>query len=411
MGPSTSTGDRENPWTRIGGGDGMHVRPNPKNSSIVYVGSQYGNYGRRDLDKGEYSRITPGHKLGEPRYRYNWNSPINLSSHNPEIVYFGSQRLNRSMDEGKTWTAISPDLTNDHWNGDVPYSTISTIAESPLDFGVIWVGTDDGNIHVTKDGGAAWTQVDGNLPQDRWVSEVHASKYDKATAYASLNGYRWDEFTTYLYKTTDYGQTWTSVKGDLPEDVVNVIVQDPVNPEILYAGLDHGAYVSFNDGKNWHYLTGMPNVATYDMLVHPRDLELVIATHGRSMWVMDVKPLHAVADRLDERITAFTPESIRYSGRWGSSFSVFREPFMPEVELMYFLGADGDEQEVTIEVKNDKGEVVTEISTAGNQGFNTYAWNLVTGENDGQYQFLSRGKYTLEFNTRRGSHSVEFEIE
>ena len=409
-GPSTSTGNREQPWTRIGGGDGMHVAPNPENPNIVYTGFQYGNYVRRDLESGENYRITPTHKLGEPRYRYNWNTPVNLSSHNPEIVYFGSQKLNRSFNEGKDWKAISPDLTDDLPNGDVPYSTLTTIAESPLSFNVIWVGTDDGNIHVTKDGGSSWTKVSGNLPQRLWVSEIHASKYDEGTAYASLNGYRWDNFETYLYKTTDYGQTWTSIKGNLPDEVANVIIQDPVNPSILYAGLDFGSYVSFDDGKKWHYMTNMPNVASYDMIVHPRDLELVVATHGRSMWVMDVKPLHQVAERLTESITAVKPESVRFSNRWGNQRAKWDDPTMPEVELIYFLGKSGAEQDVEIEVKDKDGTTVLNLDTQGSHGFNTLTWNLVTEESEDGFKFLEKGSYTLSFKTGRASHDVDFEI-
>ncbi len=409
-GPSTSTGNRERPWTRIGGGDGMHVAPNPENPDVVYVGFQYGNYTRRDLANSENMRITPVHKLGEPRYRYNWNTPVNMSWHNPDIIYFGSQRLNRSFNEGKDWQAISPDLTHDLPNGDVPYSTLTTIAESPLSFDVIWAGSDDGMIHVTQDGGANWDRVSDDLPQRRWVSEVHASTYDEATAYVSLNGYRWDEFSTYLYKTTDFGKTWTSVKGNLPDEVANVIIQDPVNPSILYAGLDFGSYVSFDDGEEWHYLTNMPNVASYDMIVHPRDLELVVATHGRSIWVMDVKPLHQVAERLDERITAIKPESIRHSRFWGLQSAQWRERSMPNVELIYFLGNNGSGQEVTITIKDEDGSEVSSIETSGNYGFNTYDWNLVTGETEDGYTFLDKGTYTLEFKTGRNTHEVPFEI-
>lgn len=408
MGPST--GNRSQPWTRIGGGDGMHVSPNPKNSDIVYVGSQYGNYSRRNLATGENNRITPRHSVGEDRYRYNWNTPIALSHHNPEIVYFGSQRLNRSLDEGKTWTAISPDLTNNLPNGDVPYSSLSTIAESPISFNVIWVGTDDGNVQLTQDGGATWTNVTSGLPQRRWVSEVHASTYDEATAFVSLNGYRYDEFKTYIYKTTDFGKTWTSIKGDLPDDVVNVIVQDPVEPSILYTGLDHGSYVSMNEGKNWHYLTSIPNVASYDMIVHPRDLELVVGTHGRSIYVMDVKPLHEISSRLDESITAIAPGEVRSSRRWGFKNVEYRERIMPEVELIYYIGSKGNNRKIDIEVTDKDGEMVSGFTTSGSYGFNTYSWNLVVGENENGPEFLKKGKYTLTFKNSRDSHEVEFEI-
>lgn len=409
FGPSTSSGNRERPWKRLFGGDGMHVYPKPGNPEVVYVGFQYGNYYRIDQENGQSNSITPKQNVGEPRFRYNWNSPISISSHHPDIIYFGSQKLMRSMDEGKTWTALSGDLTNDLPNGDVPYSTLTTIAESPLSFNVIWVGTDDGNIQVTRDGGVSWTIVSGYLPQGRWVSEIHASAYDEATAYVSLNGYRNDEFKTYIYKTTDFGSTWTSLKGNLPDDVVNVILQDPTKPEILYAGLDHGTYVSFDQGVKWHYLASIPNVATYDMVVHPRDLDLVIGTHGRSIYVMDTEPLYQVADRLEEPITATTPSSIRFSNRWGNQSTEYRDPYMPEVDLVYFLSNE-DGGRVTIDIKNSNGAKLAEIKTEGQYGFNTYSWNLVKRKTDDGFEFFEKGTYTLTFKTGRSSHDVSFEI-
>ena len=410
FGPSTSTPNRNRPWERLFGGDGMHVFANPQNPDIVYVGFQYGNYFRLDRDKGTTDGITPKHDIGEPRYRYNWNTPINLSHHNPDVVYFGSQKLNRSLNRGETWTAISPDLTNDYPNGDVPYSTISTIAESPLDFNQIWVGTDDGNIQLTKDGGASWTNVTNNLPKDLWVSEVHASIYDKRTAYASLNGYRFDNFDTYLYKTTDFGKTWISVKGNLPNEVANVILQDPVVPSILYAGLDHGTYISFNDGKEWHYLNQLPNVASYDMVVHPRELELVIGTHGRSIWVADVKPLHVVSKRMNEKITGFSPEDIRYSERWGEQSVPYREAFTPSVDLMYFItNKKGEEVEITI--YNKDKEKIFSTKEKALFGFNIYEWDLVIGSvNDGNNEYLQKGEYKIEFKSGKSTHEVDFNV-
>lgn len=410
FGPSTSTPNRNRPWERLFGGDGMHVFANPQNSDIVYVGFQYGNYFRLDRNKGTTDGITPKHEVGEPRYRYNWNTPVNLSHHNPDVVYFGSQKLNRSLNRGETWTAISPDLTNDHPNGDVPYSTISTIGESPLDFNQIWIGTDDGNIQLTTDGGATWSNVTGSIPKDLWVSEVHASVYDKATAYVSLNGYRFDDFKTYLYKTTDFGKTWTSIKGNLPNEVANVIVQDPEVPTILYAGLDHGTYASFNDGDEWHYLSQLPNVASYDMVVHPRELELVIGTHGRSIWIADLKPLHLVSNRLDEKITGFSPEDIRYSNRWGSQFSPYREAFNPSVDLMYFV-SNSKGEEVEILVYNKDQEKVFSTKEKAIFGFNTFSWNLVTkSDKDGNNEYIQKGAYKIEFKVGKSTHKVDFNV-
>ncbi len=409
-GSSRSTPNRERPWTRLFGGDGMHVNPHPENSDIVYVGFQYGNYMRRNLSDGSSYRITPRHEIGEDRYRYNWNTPVELSVHNPEIVYFGSQRLNRSFDEGKTWTAISPDLSYNFANGDVPYSTITSIAESTISFQVLWVGTDDGKVQVTRDGGTTWNDVSSGLPQYRWVSEVHASNHDVATAYVSLNGYRFDEFSSYIFKTTDYGATWTSVTGDLPEDVVNVIVQDPVQPELLYAGLDHGSYVSLNDGKNWHLITQIPNVASYDMIVHPRDMELVTATHGRSIYVSDVTLFHELHARIQEDITVFSIDDVRYSARWGNQSVAYRDAFEPNFEASFYVKPKNNQrlEWVTLEVmvSNEEGNVYTDEMRV-QEGLNTFRWNLFHEQNQ---EYLGKGSYTLTIKKGRSNHETTFEI-
>ena len=415
-GPSTGSPDDNNHWERLFGGDGMHVQVDPRNSNLVYTGFQFGNYFKIDRSSNDYTRITPRHEVGEERYRYNWNTPVELSNHNADIVYFGTQKLNRSFDQGETWTPISPDLTNEkesQQEGDVPYSTLTTIAESPLNFNVIWIGTDDGNVQLTRDGGASWTNVSGSLPDRRWVSEVHASKHDEATAYVSLNGYRFDEFKTYVYKTTDYGKTWESVKGDLPEDVTNIIIQDPEVPEILYAGLDNGTFISFNDGNNWHLLNEIPNVASYTMLVHPRDLDLVVATHGRSIFVTDVKPLHKVAKNIDDPILGIEPSPVSFSNRWGSRSAPYREINEPEVNWMYWIGDQNiEQQEVSITI-NKNNETVKELTDQGSYGFNSFTWNLRTKDaagEDSKPEYLGKGSYTIIFEVNGNTHEVPLEV-
>ena len=413
-GSSSSTPNREQPWERLYGGDGMHVSPHPENSDIIYLGFQYGNYVRIDLENESSYRITPKHQVGEDRYRYNWNTPVELSHHNPDIVYFGSQRLNRSFDEGKSWTAISPDLSYNLPNGDVPYSTLTTISESPLSFDIIWTGTDDGKVHRTTDAGASWVDVSAGLPSYRWISEVHASSHDPSTAYVSLNGYRFDEFVTYVYKTTDFGETWTSVKGNLPDDVVNIIVQDPVQPQILYVGLDHGSYVSFNDGQEWHLLNNIPNVASYDMVVHPRDLELVVATHGRSIYVLDTTPFHELVDRLNEPVTLFSFDDIRYSSRWGNQSVDYRDPLEPNIELLYFAqeassrkrNQSTDSFEVSITFKRDNTTLHSTTQDV-KKGFNTYHWNLWDSTSN---DYLTKGTYTVQITNGSSTHEQTFEI-
>jgi photosystem II stability/assembly factor-like uncharacterized protein len=400
-----------NHWERIFGGDGMHVAVHPENSDLIYTGSQFGNYFRIDQSKSNFSQITPKHEIGEAPYRFNWNTPVEMSNHNPDIIYFGSQKLNRSMDQGQTWTTLSPDLTKDLPNGNVPYSTLTTISESPHDFGVLWAGTDDGNIQLTRDGGNTWELVSENLPARRWVSEVQASPHDTATAYASLNGYRYDEFKTYLYKTTDYGETWSSVKGNLPEDVANVIAQDPVDPNLLYAGLDHGTYASFNDGGKWFLINNIPNVAAYDMVVHPRDHELVVGTHGRSVYVMDVKPLHTVSKNKDQPILALPTEDVRHSENWGTRNAPYREINEPTVEWMYWIGDESvEDQSISIAVKDKDDNIVKELSDNASYGFNTFNWNLLVDEGEKENTYLNAGEYIIIYTINGSSDDTTFKV-
>jgi len=413
MGSSEGTPNDGNPWKRILGGDGMHVVVDPTNSNLVYTGFQFGNYFRVDRSNHSTKRITPKANIGEDRYRFNWNTPIEMSNHNPDILYFGSQQVHRSLDQGKTWATISPDLTKDLPNGDVPYSTITTISESPIDFSVIWAGTDDGNIQVSRNGGHTWDLVSEDLPKRRWVSKVQASPFDPGTAYVSLNGYRFDEFKTYLYKTTDYGNSWQSIKGNLPENVANVIVQDPKIPSLLYAGLDPGTYVSFNDGNQWFLVNGIPNVPAYDMVVHPRDYDLVVGTHGRSVYIMDVNPLHTVAKHMDQTILALKTNGIHYSDRWGQRSVPYRKVFEPEVKWMYWVGdKNAKDQTISIVVKDKDGKTVKELSDKANYGFNTFTWNLLIkeGKNDKAGTYLSPGTYTIIYNVNGSSDDTTFEV-
>ena len=400
-------------WERIFGGDGMHVQVNPNNSDLIYTGYQFGNYFRINQSENNLTSITPEHDIGEAPYRFNWNTPVEMSNHNPEILYFGSQKINRTMDGGESWTTISPDLTKDLPNGNVPYSTLTSISESPLDFGVIWAGTDDGNIQVTRDGGKSWELVSDNLPNRRWVSEVQASPHDPATAYASLNGYRYDEFKTYLYKTNDYGQTWTPIRGNLPNDVANVIAQDPVNPDILYAGLDHGTFVSFDDGSEWFLLNGIPNVASYDMVVHPRDHELVVGTHGRSIYVADVKPLRKVAGNRDQTVMALGTEAVQHSNNWGERSAPYREISEPTVEWMYWVGDENvQDQQISVTIKDKEGTVVKELSDQATYGFNTLNWNLLVEENqeEDKRTYLEPGSYTITYQINGSTDETTFDV-
>jgi photosystem II stability/assembly factor-like uncharacterized protein len=187
-------------------------------------------------------------------------------------------------------------LTKNQKSGNVPYATLSVVEESPLEFGTIYAGSDDGNVWITQNNGGNWTSLNAGLPQDRWVSSIAPSSHQEGLVYVTLNGYRYDEFATYVYKSMDYGKTWTAIKGNLPEESTNIIVEDKTNPAILYLGTDHGLYVTMDGGNNWNLFQGaIPNVAIYDIVIQSREDDLVLGTHGRSVYVVDLDPIHELA--------------------------------------------------------------------------------------------------------------------
>ncbi|GMQ30379.1 WD40/YVTN/BNR-like repeat-containing protein [Algoriphagus confluentis] len=288
-----STNKPEDPWEPLLGGDGMVVAVDTRDNDIVYTGSQFGNYMRINKKTGERRRITPGHDIGNAPNRWNWRTPAELSYHNQDIVYMGSQYVYQSLDQGNTWATISPDLTKNQKSGNVPFATLTVVEESPLEFGTLYAGTDDGNVWITRNNGGNWTSLNAGLPQDRWVSSISPSKFKEGRVYITLNGYRFDEFNTYVYMSEDYGKTWKSIKGNLPEEATNIIIEDPKMPNLLYLGTDQGLYVSLDEGKNWNLFQGeIPNVAIYDMVIQERENHLVVGTHGRSVYVVDLKQIH-----------------------------------------------------------------------------------------------------------------------
>ena len=277
----------QNPYTMIGGGDGMQVQVDWRDNKTVYSGSQFGAYSRQNLVTKERKSVRPTRDLGEPAVRYNWQSPILLSRHNQDVFYFGSNKFHRSMSKGDSLVTLSNDLTTNPVQGDVPFGTTTTISESPIRFGLIYVGTDDGNVQVSKDGGNSFTMISQKLPKGLYVSRVIASKYNVARVYVTLNGYRNDHFNAYVYQSDDYGTTWKQIMKDLPSEPVNVIKEDAVSEQVLYVGTDGGLYVSLDGGNSsMAWTKGLPaSVPVHDLEIHPRDHEIVLGTHGRSLYV------------------------------------------------------------------------------------------------------------------------------
>ncbi len=420
-GSSKSVPNRGKHWEAIYGGDGMFVAPDPRNSKLVYTGFQFGNYAKLELDKGKSTRITPQHDIGEAPLRWNWRTPVILSKHNPDIVYMAAQKVFRSLDKAETWEVISPDLTKNKKQGNVPFSTIASLAESPLQFGLLYAGTDDGNLWVSKDAGGNWESINAGLPSNKWVSSVSPSPHDKATVFVSLNGYRTDDFKTYVFMSSDFGKTWRSVKGNLPESVANVIIQDPVNADLLYCGLDNGTYASLDKGVTWHFFNRMLNVSSYDMIVHPRDNELVVGTHGRSVFVSDVKPLQSLKDgSVNKGVVAFSMDNLRFNEKWGEKQYEWTKPNEPKSSLFYYVGKEGSV--VKAEIYDDKNNLVRTLDADGSKGFHSLAWDAkineaVTSEKGKKattstavMKYAGKGKYKIKLINGSETSEVSFEI-
>jgi photosystem II stability/assembly factor-like uncharacterized protein len=278
------------------GAEGSTHAVNPVDNNTIYASTFYGALARAEIDKYPQGTkdLLPGTLPGEVPLRGEWVAPTIISPHNPDIIYHGMQYVLMSRDRGDTWEYISNDLSyNDPKKmGDINYQTISVLDESPLRFGLIYAGTDDGRIWRTKDMGNTWTEIrNGKVPQ-KFVSRIVASKYDMGTVYMTQTGRRDDDFQVYIWKSTDFGDSWQDISGNIPLGPVNVIREDPVNPDILYAGTDGAVYISKDKGERCDVLGTLPFAYVHDLAIHPRDNMIIIATHGRGMWVLDANPIN-----------------------------------------------------------------------------------------------------------------------
>ncbi len=363
-------------WSPINGGDGMYVAVDDAGKH-TYTGYQFGNYVRIDGD-GTRNEVRPRSPMADPALRYNWNAPVVLSSHNPGIVYFGSNRLYRSMDKGETWSAISGDLTSTTHKGNVPFGTITSVSESSRQFGLVAVGTDDGHVHVTRDGGVSWARVDDALPADRWVSRVELSRHHGSRLYASLNGYRQDDDSAYVYVSDDLGHRWRPIGGGLPAEAVNVIREDPLNADVLYVGTDRGVYVSLDRGADWQTLDGnLPNVPVHDLFVHPRDRELVAGTHGRSAWIVDVLPVQQLnAAVRGKAVHLFHFDDVQASRGWrGEPSEWFDRPqYLPSLSGSYWSKTAGT---VRFTLLDENTSPLAHFERDAVAGLNSVEWDLI----------------------------------
>ncbi len=390
-------------FDRAPGGEGSNHAIDPNDPDIVYSAGFYGSITRSNMKTGEDENIMPPVPEGVDKLRSQWLAPFILSPHNPGIIYHGSQFIHRSMNEGKTWERISPDLTyNDSTKkGDIPYQTIFTISESPLKFGLIYAGTDDGRVWITKNSGENWTEINASLPFGKWVSRMEASRFAEGRVYMTQNGKRDDDFAAYIWKSDDYGQTWKSIAANIPCGPVNVIREDPKNEKVVYVGTDFGVYVSMNGGESWESLPGnLPNTYVHDLVIHPRDDMAIIATHGRGVWALDVKYIREIAEMNSDagcRILGIEDCMLPFAA--GSWYKRTAKPLYAP----FYLAKD---EEVTVEISDANRKKVKEFKVNASRGLNFTEWDLMLNEDE----MAEPGTYTLKLTGSNFNEEKKFEV-
>ena len=409
-------------WYCLGGGDGFHVAVDPTDPDIVYYESQGGSLSRVNLATGKERVLRPAAREGVSQYRFNWNTPFALSPHDPSVLWMGGERLFRLYDRGDRWEEASPDLsTHDPakmvtaGSGAETHCTIVTLAESPVRKGVLWVGTDDGKVWVSQDAGTHWSDLTANLrglPAGLYMSCIEASRHDAGTAYLAVDGHRSDLFRPWLFVTRDFGRTWSPITGDLPANgPVQVIREDPGNRDLLFAGTEFGLFMSFDAGTHW--ITpgdGLPTVAVDDILIHPRDRDLIAGTHGRSIYVLDdITPLEQwTAEAARAAVTLFAPRPATAfyartsSGEWGQRRFSAKNPAFGAAFTYYVKEWTGDG--VSLAVSDSAGKTVRKLTGPGTPGLHRVTWDLQRDPKErlrrsewgDQPEFVPPGTYSVE---------------
>jgi photosystem II stability/assembly factor-like uncharacterized protein len=390
-----------NEFTEIMGGDGMQVMVDTRDNNTIYTGYQFGNYSRVKLREEDYKDLSVRHILGERPLRWNWQTPILLSKFNQDILYICSNKVHRSTDNGETFVTLSEDLTHGSKKGNVPFGTLTTIDESRLQFGLLAVGSDDGRVHISSDNGYTWNDVSAGLPKNLWVSRFQFSSHEKSRVYVTLNGYRNDHFLPYIFVSEDLGKTWRSISSNLPLECVNVLREDSKHPNLLYAGTDHGLYVSTNQGVTWNVLGDIPAVPVHDLVVQETEDDLIIGTHGRSIWIAELEPLREFAEKQKDPVILFSIPAIQWSSDWGGNWSKWLEPQIPEHSISIYTSKTS-----TCDLKIMYADSV-EIKSLGeiklHEGYNRIPYDLSFSDDRVKMlqDWLNKGKEVTEMTRIR----------
>ncbi|MBA2743030.1 MAG: hypothetical protein H0U43_01730 [Chthoniobacterales bacterium] len=422
-------------WTNLGGGDGFYVQFDPADRDTFYAESQEGEIHRMNLRTGELRELRPQPAEGQPRYRFHWNSPLIMSRHKPGVIYLAGNRVFRLTDRGEKYAPISPDLTrndpertNATGSGAENFGAIFSLAESPLRAGLLWAGTDDGRLWVTDNDGAKWAELTQNLPETvrgQWVVRIEPSAQDPKIAYVALNAYRSGNDAPMIVRTADGGATWQSVAGDLPATApVEVIREDPVNPRLLYAGTHFGLFASFDQGAKWMRIADVPAVRVDDLQIHPRTNDLVIATHGRSIGILDdTRPLRELTPEVaaePAHLFSVPPANGAYLlpgwVDWAGK-GQFRGTNRPEGAIFTVWVKEFTGDEVKIAITNPTGTPVANLKSPATQGLTRLTWDLRPTKDvlteyggDDPKRLLPSGDYTAELTFGRTKMRQTFRV-
>jgi photosystem II stability/assembly factor-like uncharacterized protein len=457
MGPSETrrwAGILNDDWMQNGFGDGMYWQADPRDARYTYGTSNDGNYFRYDAFTGDMLDISPREGIGEEEYRFDWTSPLALSKHDPDVLYAAGNRLFISRDKGGSWWRTEDlsrridrdqvelmgvpgaDITISRNDGTGSFGEAVTLSESPLDPAILWVGFDDGNLQVSRDGGTSWTEVSGNVPgiaDGTYVSRVAASMRTPGTAYATFDAHRDGDFAPYVFRTEDFGASWTPLRDGLPEmGSVNVIVEHPDNPEVLFLGTEHAMFASTDAGAHWAKMPNLPTTAYDDILIHPREKDLVLGTHGRSIWILDdTRPFVDFASATGPVVVFDVGPARLKLYKKDTSYrgdAEFAGENPADGALVTYRLEDGSDA-ATLRVTSPTGMTVREMTVPGEAGVHRVNWNLrhaMPGRDDVWSRFeddrlarsveargpwVSPGVYTLTVEAGGASASTTVEVQ
>ena len=422
LGPSqtrSKEGILNTDWKNLGGGDGFYCAFDPREPDIIYAESQQGFVHRTNLRNGEIKGIRPQPAEGQPSFRFHWNSPLIASLHDTGALYLAGNRIFKITARGDRWRPISPDLSTidparilTDGSGAENYGVVYAFAESPLKKGLLWAGTDDGKLWLTEDEGEHWIDLTASLPnavKGQWLGRIEPGHQSADVAYLAVAAYRTGNYAPLIYRTEDRGKTWTSIGGNLPTDgPVHLVREGLKNPDLLFAGTEFGLFVSLDRGAHWVKFGGLPTVAVNDIVIHPRDMDLAIATHGRSLYLIDdIRPLEEfTAEAAGAPAHLFAPRSARgyYPGAgWVNSAgsAVYRGANPPEGAILQYVVREYTGEDVSIAITTAAGRPVATLNGPGTPGVHRVVWDLLPSTEllnsyggEGR-KFLPSGDYTL----------------